>query len=129
MPRQKPTHTPATMPHTPRQTPARRKDKATCATPARVSRAYYVFAIYREAARACENAAFSVPRPNAARAALVREVDEIKDAMQRGRLDALRAACARAESNPLAHAAGRFPAACAWTRFLARIAPEQMEIA
>jgi len=117
---------------TPRPNAARREHKkrlVQTATPARISRAYYVFAIYREAARACENAAFSVPRPNAARAALVREVDEIKDAMQRGRLDALRAACARAESNPLAHAAGRFPAACAWTRFLARIAPEQMEIA
>jgi len=117
------------MPRTPRQNATRNGHRNAANTPARVSRAYYVFAAYREAARALENAAFSVPRPNADRAALVREVDEMKDAMQRGRLAELRAACARAEEIPLAHAAARFPSAVAWTRFLSRIAPEQMEIA
>lgn len=114
---------------TPRPNAARRKAKKPLATPAKVSRAYYVFSAYRETARALENAAFSVPRPNADRAALVREVSAMRDAMQSARLADLRAACARAEEIPLAHAAARFPAAVAWTRFLARIAPEQMEIA
>ena len=114
----------------PRQNSARRKAKKPLATTAKVSRAYYVFAAYRETARACENAAYSIPRATRRdRPQLLAIADDLRTAMQSARLDELRAACARAESIPLAHAAGRFPAAVAWTRFLSRIAPEQMEIA
>ena len=95
--------------------------------PARVSRAPYVFAIYREAARALEAAAFSVPRASTSeRPQLLATVDALKDAMQAARLAELRAACEAAEAIQLAR---RFPCALAWTRFLARVAPEQTALA
>lgn len=96
-------------------------------TPARVSRAPYVFAIYRETARALEAAAFSVPRASTCeRPQLLATVDALKDAMQAAKLRELRAACEAAEAIPLAR---RFPCALAWTRFLARVAPEQTALA
>ena len=126
LPRKAPLDTMKPQPTTPKKN-ARRQDKAACSI-SRASRAPYVFAIYRETARAIENAAFSVPRASTAdRPKLLAVADALREGIQAARLPVIREACARAEEIPLARR--RFPCPLAWTRFLARIAPEQSTLA
>lgn len=127
LPRKAPLDTMKPQPTTPKKN-ARRQDKAACAISPRASRAPYVFAIYREAARALEAAAFSVPRASTAdRPKLLAVADALREGIQAARLPVIREACARAEEIPLARR--RFPCPLAWTRLLARIAPEQSTLA